>query len=108
LMLLAATFLILGRRYKGVAHTSRATLGTIGLFLTLQVLKNALSKIDWYAISARINDDQVGPAIEKYLNSVHQEGALIAGVIFLASIILLAWPARKLHAEATANENMGA
>ncbi|MHC4441379.1 MAG: protein kinase domain-containing protein [Planctomycetota bacterium] len=108
LMLLAATFLILGRRQAGAAHASRATLGTIGLFLTLQILKDALSHIDWYVISGMVNSDQIGPAIENFLNSADDRGALIAGVFFLASIILLAWPARRQPVEATTTENMGA
>jgi len=107
LMLVAATFLIVGRRRHGAAHAFRAVLGVIGLLVTLNWLHIALNPIDWFVIEGMIHSERIGPAIELALNMVRQEVAAAAGVTFLISVILMAWPARRQLNEPAAIEEEG-
>ncbi|OHB76031.1 MAG: hypothetical protein A2Z25_22065 [Planctomycetes bacterium RBG_16_55_9] len=38
---------------------------------------------------------QIGPVLESVLKGCENEQALFAGVFFLVSIVVLAWPARR-------------
>jgi hypothetical protein len=39
--------------------------------------------------------NQVGPALERLFSAFSQEEAIFAGVIMLASVLMLSWPPRK-------------
>lgn len=99
LMFLAAFTLILARRRAGGAHMARVILGMFGLWLSAYALRMALTPVNWWAISNMLNNDRVGPAIEEFLNDAVGRGILFAAVAFLASVVILAWPARRANKE---------
>jgi hypothetical protein len=107
-MLLATTLLLIARRPAGAAHCIRAVLGAIGLLMTLSALDEALDRVNWVVISGMLNSDQVGPAIEAFLDAARDEQAMVAGFLFVASTLMLAWPPRRSAPPATELRNEGA
>ena len=95
LLLLAGIFTIIGRRHLGARHMIRAVLGLIAFFCVLLVFSDAMSGSYFQEVVNMLNSQQIGPAFDKLLRSTHNEEAAFAGVLFLLSIVVLAWPARS-------------
>jgi hypothetical protein len=95
LLLLAAVFTIIGRRHLGAKHMIRAVLGLMAFFCVFLVFSDAMSGYYFQEVVNMLNSQQIGPAFDRLLRSVQEKEALFAGVLFLASIIVLAWPARQ-------------
>ena len=94
LLLFAAVFVIIGRRYSGARHLIRGVLGLGGLLAAVMWLSDGIS---W---GFRGNDEvlasqQIGPVLEMLLEGCQSEEVLFAGVFFLVSVVVLAWPARR-------------
>jgi hypothetical protein len=95
LLLLAGIFTIIGRRHLGARHMFRAVLGVIAYFFLLLIYSDAMSGSYFQEVVNMLNSEQIGPAFDILLRSTHNEQAAFAGVLFLMSIIVLAWPARS-------------
>jgi TM2 domain-containing membrane protein YozV len=95
LLLLAGIFTIIGRRHLGARHMFRAVLGLIAFFCVLLVFSDAMSGSYFQEVVDMLNSQQIGPAFDILLRSTHNEQAAFAGVLFLMSIVVLAWPARS-------------
>jgi serine/threonine protein kinase len=96
LLLLAAVFITLGRRHLGARHLIRALLGFVSLILAFSALFEAGASRFYYEDMVNLlNSRQYGPAIERMLSGWRNEIAFISLVLFLVSIVILAWPARK-------------
>ncbi|OHB84185.1 MAG: hypothetical protein A2Z38_10195 [Planctomycetes bacterium RBG_19FT_COMBO_48_8] len=95
LLLLAGIFTIIGRRHLGARHMFRAVLGLIAFFCVLLVFSDAMSGSYFQEVVDMLNSQQIGPAFDILLKSTQNEKAASAGVLFLVSIIVLAWPARS-------------
>ncbi len=95
LLLLAGVCIIIGRRHLGVRHMLRAILGLMAFFCVLLIFSNAMSGYYFQEVVNMINSQQIGPAFDKLLRSTHNEQAAFAGVLFLLSVVVLAWPARS-------------
>jgi hypothetical protein len=96
LLFLAAILMMIGRRRFGPAHLLRAIAGLGGFFWAIQLFRSDAVSTD----SARrmvdlIQQNQVGPALEILFRAFSQEEAIVAGVIMLASVLILSWPPRK-------------
>jgi len=97
LLLLAAVFVIVGRRHLGASHLIRAVLGLAGFVGAVMMLSDALSLSGRYSgeVVRMLNSHQIGPALDKLLRLSNTEAAVFAGIIFLTSVVILAWPARR-------------
>jgi hypothetical protein len=95
LLLLAGVCIIIGRRHLGVRHMLRAILGLMAFFCVLLVFSNAMSGSYFQEVVNMLNSQQIGPAFDMLLRSTHNEQAAFAGVLFLLSVVVLAWPARS-------------
>jgi len=95
LLLLAGIFTIIGRRHLGARHMFRAVLGLIAFFCVLLVFSDAMSGSYFQEVVNMLNSQQIGPAFDILLRSTHNEEAAFAGVLFLMSIVVLAWPAQS-------------
>jgi len=95
LLLLAGIFTIIGRRHLGARHMFRAVLGLIAFFCVLLIFSDAMSGFYFQEVVDMLNSQQIGPAFDILLRSTHNEQAAFAGVLFLVSVIVLAWPARQ-------------
>ena len=95
LLLLAGIFTIIGRRHLGARHMFRAVLGLIAFFCVLLIFSDAMSGSYYQEVVNMLNSQQIGPAFDMLLRSTHNAQAAFAGVLFLMSIIVLAWPARS-------------
>lgn len=94
ILLLAATFITISRRKSGAAHIIRGSVGLLGLLLALITFTEVIPQ---YAYSRSgvvelLNEGKTGLALEKFFNYSNPEIAVIAAVIFIISVIILAWP----------------
>jgi hypothetical protein len=95
LLLLAGVCIIIGRRHLGVTHMLRAVLGLMAFFGVLIVFSDAMSGSYFQEVVNMLNAEQIGPAFDKLLLSTQNKKAASAGVLFLLSVVVLAWPARS-------------
>jgi hypothetical protein len=95
LLLLAGICIIIGRRHLGVNHMLRVVLGLMALFCVLIVFSDAMSGSYFYDVVNLYNSQQIGPAFDMLLESMQNKKAASAGVLFLLSVVVLAWPARS-------------
>lgn len=96
LLFLAAILIMIGRRKSGAAHLIRALLGLGGFFWAIQLFRGeVVSSSEIQSIVDLIQQNQVGPALERLFGALGQEEAIFAGVIALASVLILAWPPRR-------------
>jgi hypothetical protein len=95
LLLLAGVCIIIGRRHLGVTHMLRAVLGLMAFFCVLLVFSDAMSGSYFQEVVDMLNAEQIGPAFDKLLLSTQNKKAAAAGVLFLLSVVVLAWPARS-------------
>jgi len=107
LLLLAGIFTIIGRRHLGARHMFRAVLGLIAFFCVLLVFSDAMSGSYFQEVVNMLNSQQIGPAFDILLRSTHNEQAAFAGVLFLMSIVVLAWPAKPRKMMLTPAFNQG-
>jgi len=95
LLLLAGVCIIIGRRHLGVPHMLRAVLGLMAFFCVLIVFSDAMSGSYFQEVVNMLNSQQIGPAVDKLLLSTQNKKAASAGVLFLLSVVVMAWPARS-------------
>ena len=108
LALLAAVFVVLGRRHLGASHLVRALLGFIALILAFAAFSDASAGIYYDDVVNLLNSHQYGPAIERLLQSWQgEETIFIAMFLFLVSIVVLAWPPRRKQNILTASQIQG-
>ncbi len=93
LLLIAAVFIIIGRRHSGARHLIRGMLGLAGLFGALLWLADGISSGLRFNHAA-FDSGQIGPVLDRILQSCQSEEVAFAGLVFLVSIVVLAWPAR--------------
>jgi hypothetical protein len=110
LLLIASVFVIIGRRHLGASHLLRAVLGLAGFVFAVTMFSDALSRSSRYSeeVVRMLNSHQIGPALDKLLRFSNTEAAITAGVIFLASVVILAWPARRKKTVLSQPINQGA
>ncbi|TKJ36485.1 MAG: hypothetical protein CEE38_11775 [Planctomycetes bacterium B3_Pla] len=106
LLLLAAISTIIGRRHLGALHVIRTVLGLAGFVSAFLVFSDAMSGYHFQEVVDLLNAQQIGPAFERLLGSTDGE-AIFAGVLFLLSVVILAWPARRRQAILTPALNQG-
>ncbi len=93
-LLLAATFIIISRRKSGAAHIIRGSAGLLGLLLALRAFAEVIPQ---YAYSRSdvvelLNEGKTGLALEKFFSYMQSEFAIGVAIIFIISVIILAWP----------------
>jgi hypothetical protein len=110
LLLLAAVFVIVGRRHLGASHLIRAVLGLAGFVFAVMMLSDAFSLSRRYSseVVNLLNCNKIGPALEKLLSLSNTEAAIFAGVTFLLSVVILAWPPRRKRMTLNPAFNQGA
>jgi hypothetical protein len=95
-MLLAMTIQAFARQRGGVTHMIRGIVGAVGLMAAMLPLAVAVSSFSpWRKVGDLVRDKQINEAADMFLNSFQSWPAIGAGAIFLVSVILLAWPARR-------------
>jgi hypothetical protein len=96
LMVLAVTLQTFARQRGGGLHMLRGLVGSAGLVLAMLPLAEAVSVFSpWRAVGDLVESKQYTAAADTFLASFQSWAAVGAGVIFLASIVLLAWPPRR-------------
>ncbi len=97
LMILAGLFIIIGRRSRGAAHIIRAAVGILGLLLVIAILTNLVHPhfLKEPAFTEMLNNNQIGPAMEQIFNRMDGEAVFFTGLLFITSVIILAWPPKR-------------
>lgn len=93
----SATFFAIGRRRAGATHIIRAVIGILLMLGALSFLSDIIPQ--HYYTDGRIismwQNGQTGPAIEELMAHTNDELFIPATCMFLASIVVLAWPPRR-------------
>ncbi len=96
LLFLAAVLIMIGRRRFGPAHLIRALAGLGGFFWAIQLFRGgAISTDSVRRMVDLIQQNQLGSALEILFRAFSREEAIVAGIIMLASVLILSWPPRK-------------
>ena len=106
LLVIAAIFIVTGRRHLGARHLIRGVLGLGGLFATVMWLSDGIA----WGFRRGMNDlssQPLGVVLERMLKGCQNEEVVIAGVFFLVSVVILAWPARRKQVMLTPALNQG-
>lgn len=98
LMMLGMFVLVFARRRQGSAHCGRAVLGTVGLMATIGILRDALV-LNWIEVSRSLHDERPGRGLVSLLDQIEpfQQWVIAAGVLLVVSLVMLAWPAKRLN-----------
>ena len=94
LLVIAAIFIVTGRRHLGARHLVRGVLGLGGLFATVMMLADGIA----WSFRRGMNDlgsQPLGAVLERMLEGCKNEEVAMAGMFFLLSVVMLAWPARR-------------
>ena len=103
-MLLALTIQAFARQRGGVVHMIRGIVGAVGLIVAMLPLAKAVSAhAPWREVGLAVSQKMYNDAADQFLSSFQSAPAVGAGVIFLVSVILLAWPARRARDTAGAS-----
>jgi len=107
LLLLAIICLSAGRRHLGAAHLLRAVVGLIGILGAVLLFAGAAYGGSFNEAAEMLNSGQIGTAFELALGAFHRGKAIGAAVLFVLSVIILAWPARRKESAYVALSNQG-
>jgi hypothetical protein len=103
LMLPAVLCLSIGRRHLGASHLIRGILGLGGLLGAVLMLAQGMQ----WSFRGVVNFEKFGPVLERVLQGLQREEALFAAVLFIVSVVILAWPARQKKVMPTPALNQG-
>jgi hypothetical protein len=106
LLVIAAIFIVTGRRHLGASHLVRGVLGLGGLFATVMWLADGVA----WGFRRGMNDlgsEPLGVVLERMLKGCQNEEVVMAGMFFLLSVVVLAWPARRKQVMLTPALNQG-
>ncbi len=106
LMLPAVVCISIGRRHLGARHLIRGILGLGGLLAAVLVLGDGMY---WtFRRGTHVTGHEgFGPTLERLLKGLQSEGAFFAAILFIAAVIILAWPARPRKPMPTPALNQG-
>jgi len=101
LLLFAGVFIILGRRQAGAAHIIRSAVGLLGLLLALLFLSEVVPSYSYNDATTldMLNQGQIGPALDRLIDSTDKVPAVFAAAVFAVSVIILAWPPRRIQSQ---------
>jgi hypothetical protein len=86
----AVIFKAFGRRVAGVWHMIRGLVSVAGIMLSIAALNEASRRFRYDGHASN-----PGQVIENVMKSLQNEETALAVVVFIVSMVLLAWPAKK-------------
>ena len=107
LLLFAAVCMVIGRRHLGARHLLRAVLGLTGFLWAVTMFTQQVPGHHFDEVVNMLNSQQTGLAIDRLLKICSGEGIIFAGIIFLASVVVIAWPPRRRQTILTSVSNQG-
>lgn len=100
-LLVATAVLFIARRRAGGWHIARAAMGMTWLLISLKILYESFHPKDaWLAVAPLVQAERIFPAIDAFLREFDASKAIVAGVFFVASLVLFAWPPEAVAATA--------
>jgi TM2 domain-containing membrane protein YozV len=94
-MVLAALVLIVARRKQGTGAMLRAVVGTFGLLVTVWAFRGAVTGVAWSTIASLWHAGRGSAAMAAFFQQVMEPPAAMAGVLLLASMIVLCWSGER-------------
>ena len=109
LVMIATVLIIISRRHAGALHLTRALLGMIGVFFSLLIFSTALAPSSYYGkqFDNFISAGQTTEAFNELLRMLYNENFVFSAFIFLISVAILAWPARRKQTLLTDSQSQG-
>ena len=97
LLVVGALLIVIGRRARGGGHMFRAAAGSYCLLRSLSAI-GALVPFDYFSregVAKLWENEQFGQAIASLLDAINTDVLPWAGLFLVASVALLAWPAKR-------------
>jgi hypothetical protein len=95
LLLLGIAAMTLGRRAGGATHIFRGLFGIGALVTAIALLGKAFYVATWSQIADELTTHHAVAAVARFLDGFDRAPLILAGVFFIFSQVLLAWPPRK-------------
>jgi hypothetical protein len=101
-MLLGLAAMMFARRRAGSDHMARGAIGVGGILMALLPISRCIpTNTMWEEAAPLFQTHRIGPGVDLVLSHFHNTSApYVSGAIFLLSIIILAWPERRVEARA--------
>ena len=96
-ILLAGTFVVIGRRCCGAAHIIRSLFGILGILVALMLFSDSWSANIYQDqnLLSLFEQEQFGQALNIIFNKANGEPIVFASILFMLSIVILAWPPKQ-------------
>jgi hypothetical protein len=95
LLLLGIAAMTLGRRTSGATHIFRGLFGIGALVTAIALLGKAFYLATWSQIADELTTHHAVAAVARFLDGFDRAPLILAGVFFILSQVLLAWPPRR-------------
>lgn len=91
----ATISIIIARRRHGVSHMLRSIMGIGGFIASLLMVSDGLCRS--YDVTSLRNmiTDNTGKALENMIKQPDEDLLIIAGILFIVSVVILAWPPKQ-------------
>ncbi|MBN2590078.1 MAG: protein kinase [Sedimentisphaerales bacterium] len=114
MVIIATVFIVISRRYSGASHLIRALLAMIGIFITLLVFSTAMSpqmntmEAGFFEqFNGLLSSGQIAEAFSELIRELDEWNLVTAALFFLASVVMLTWPAQRKQTILTDTQNQG-
>ena len=107
LLLFACALFFIARRRAGGWHMVRSVLGSVGLIFSIGFMMDDLCRLNWPSITSFINMNKPGLVVQAILQGLQTDSAILGTIFTLASIFVIAWPAKEPSGPFVAVNNEG-
>jgi serine/threonine protein kinase len=95
LLLFASSMFFLARRRAGIWHMVRSVIGSIGLIFSVIFFMDEFFRFNWDMMRGSLNMNKPALLVHTLLQGIRSDSAIIAIIMILASIFIIAWPAKE-------------
>jgi hypothetical protein len=99
LLCMSATLLLIARRKRGVLHMMRVLIGLGSLIGAYAILADSVGHVDGKTLGGMLSNNEIGPALNLVFNQGRPDEMIVGMVVFVVSIVFLAWPPRRKFKE---------
>jgi serine/threonine protein kinase len=95
----AISLLIVSRRGLGVVHMLRVLISGVGFVVALNFLHLTVNRVSWPMVGQFVEEERIGPVLDAITSQHNFVPSLVAAAVFsVASLFVLAWPAKRRRA----------
>jgi TM2 domain-containing membrane protein YozV len=95
LLLFASAMFFLARRRAGIWHMVRSVIGSVGLIFSVVFFMDEFFSFNWDVMRDSLNLNKPALLVHTLLQGIRSDSAILAIIMILASIFIIAWPAKE-------------